>query len=253
MQCDARHTTPRSPLWLTRLLAAMAAIALSAAVISTPSAFAQDDGEEAAGDDAAPEMTLDRDGERDGDRDGNGDRDRDRGRDEQATTEEGESADDARESDGSAEDVMDDLLRRRQPPPATEPQRAPERREVPESVGVPAATVEIDPGVLGIAPGQKAPELRREGEFLVSRRGRLVRSEDGAHVLFVFEADDKDAPERPMIMMPCRMLESMEEIASDRGGSVEFILSGEVFVYRKHNYLLPTMMKIAVDRGNLEN
>ena len=238
MQRDVRHTTKRSPLWLTCLFAAMAVIALGAAVTSTPSAFAQSDAEDAVDDESAPEMTLGRDDNRD----------------QPTTTEKGQADDgEARESDGSSEEVMDDLLRRRQPPPATEPQRAPDRREVPESVGVPAATVEIDPGVLGIAPGQQAPELRREGEFLVSRRGRLVRSEDGAHVLFVFKADAKDAPERPMIMMPCRMLESMEEIASDRGGSVEFILSGEVFVYRKHNYLLPTMMKIAVDRGNLRN
>ena len=66
MQRDARHTTTRSPLWLTRLLAAMATIVLSAAFISTPSAFAQEDAEEAADDDAAPEMTLDRDGDGDG-------------------------------------------------------------------------------------------------------------------------------------------------------------------------------------------
>lgn len=153
----------------------------------------------------------------------------------------------------SADAVMDEMLRRRQPPPGTAPERDPVREDVPERLGVPAPTVEIDPSVLGIAPGESAPRLRREGEFLVQRRGRLIRSTDGAHILFVFEADAQNSPERPMIMMPCRMLESMEQIAADRGDDAEFILSGEVFVYRKHNYLLPTAMKVAIDRGNLEN
>ena len=163
--------------------------------------------------------------------------------------------DDPGEADGEGSDeVMRDLLRqRRQPPPATDPERDPERRDVPQRIGVPAPSVDVAPDVLGIAPGQAAPELRREGEFIVSRRGRLVRSSDGAHVLFVFQGDGRESPEAPMIMMPCRMLESMEDIIAERGESVEFILSGEVFVYRKHNYLLPTMMTIAVDRGNLDN
>ena len=239
MTRDPRNLVKRSCFSAALVLTAAGLLGLALLATTPPTAWAQDNAEETADEEPAPEMTLDREGA---------------DTPEAAEASEAEAeADGDRETDGSAEDVMDDLLRRRQPPPATAPQRDPERTQVPESVGVPAATVEIDPDVLGIAPGQKAPELRREGEFIVSRRGRLVRSEDGAHVLFVFEADARDAPERPMIMMPCRMLESMEEIVADRGSDVEFVLSGEVFVYRKHNYLLPTMMKIAVDRGNLEN
>ncbi|MFW5681723.1 MAG: hypothetical protein ACOC1G_01845 [Phycisphaeraceae bacterium] len=241
MTRDPRRLAPRSFLPAALVFTAAGLFGLAFVVPSPPSVFAQEDAQEQAEEESAPEVTLDRNG---GDKTNAA---------EDGAAEEGAAEDEARESDGSAEDVMEDLLRRRQRPPATQPQRDPQRTQVPESVGVPAVTVEIDPDVLGIAPGQKAPELRREGEFIVSRRGRLVRSEDGAHVLFVFEADARDAPERPMIMMPCRMLESMEEIVADRGSDVEFILSGEVFVYRKNNYLLPTMMKIAIDRGNLEN
>lgn len=245
MTRDPRQLAKRSFLPAALALTTAGLLGLALLVTTPPTVSAQEDAEQT--DDAPPpEVTLDRNG-------GNNTDAAEDATAEDATAEDGTNQDEARETDGSAEDVMEDLLRRRQPPPATEPQRDPERTQVPESVGVPAVTVEIDPDVLGIAPGQKAPELRREGEFIVSRRGRLVRSEDGAHVLFVFEADARDAPERPMIMMPCRMLESMEEIVAERGSDVEFILSGEVFVYRKHNYLLPTMMKIAVDRGNLEN
>lgn len=229
-----------SPCTAARIALRPAAAALLLAMIVSPALVFAQRGE----DTEPPEVTLTRNGEEPS-----------AASDAPPESESSEANDEeaSEANDGSAEEVMDDLLRRRrEPPPATEPQRPPRAEQVPESVGVPAPTVEVDPDVLGIAPGQPAPELRREGEFIVSRRGRLVRSSDGAHVLFVFEADARDAPETPMIMMPCRMLESMEEIVADRGSEMEFILSGEVFVYRKHNYLLPTMMKIAVDRGNVE-
>jgi len=163
--------------------------------------------------------------------------------------------DDAETGTPSAEDVMADMLRERQETPAdldTDTNNTVDSDDS-ERVTMPVPTVEIDSAVLGVAPGQDPPQLRREGEFIVNRTGRVVRSSDGAHVLFIFDADDKESPEPPMILMPCQLLESMERIITERGEDVEFVLSGEVFVYRKHNHLLPTMMKIAVDRGNLTN
>jgi len=114
-----------------------------------------------------------------------------------------------------------------------------------------SGTMDIDPRVLGVAPGQEMPKLRREGEFIVNRRGRLVQAPNGRHALFVFEADSQKSPETPMVFAPCLMLQNMEDIVRERGGKVIFILSGQVLVYRGINYLLPTMMKLAIDRGNL--
>ena len=70
--------------------------------------------------------------------------------------------------------------------------------------------------------------------------------------VFVFDADSQHAPEPPMILQPCRLLQSMEDIVQQRGDTVVFVLSGQVHVYRGANYLLPTLMRIAIDRGNLE-
>jgi hypothetical protein len=116
-----------------------------------------------------------------------------------------------------------------------------------------AGAVGVDPKVLGVAPGERVPRLRREGEFVINRRGRMVQATNGQHVLFVFEADSAAAPESPMVITPCLMLQNMEDIVRERGDKVVFILSGQVLVYRGVNYMLPTMMKLALDRGNIEN
>jgi len=159
------------------------------------------------------------------------------------------------------EDVMGELMQLRQdatpaaPVPTEDTPRDPARPLL-ESIGelVPtAAKVKIDQAILGIAPEQPLPPLKREGEFLVGRRGRLVRSVEGKSLLFVFDADSAKAPELPMVVQPCRLRESMENLIVERGDSVVFIVSGQVHTYRGANYLLPTMMKLAVDQGNLLN
>ncbi len=155
----------------------------------------------------------------------------------------------------SADDVMQDLLQQRQDPPVIAPTQQPGGSAVPPPPDAPPigrAGTGLDPAVIGPLPGEPQPTLRREGEFLVSRRGRLIRS-DGGEQMFVFEADSQNAPEPPMVLQPCRRLQDMEDIVQQRGESIVFVVSGQVHVYRGQNYLLPTMMTIAVDRGNLEN
>lgn len=158
------------------------------------------------------------------------------------------------ESDAAkAEAAMNDLLGSRKAAPVIEPnQQTPTMQPLP-SAGAPAASVDIDPAVLGIAPGEDPPPLRREGEFIVSRRGRLIHAAQGGHLLFVFESDAMENPELPMVLQACQLLEAMEETVQRRGDSTVFILSGQINTYRGANYLLPTMMKIAVDKGNLTN
>jgi hypothetical protein len=146
----------------------------------------------------------------------------------------------------SADQVMDQLLEARQPAPLIEPTEQPRR-----SASAPPVIADIDPAVLGVAPGAPPPPLKREGSFVIARQGRLQRSSDGAHRLFVFEADGKHAPELPMILLPCQMLQNMEDLVQQRGDRVVFILSGQITSYRGANYLLPTMMRLAIDDGNL--
>ncbi len=158
------------------------------------------------------------------------------------------------ESDSAAaEQAMNDLLGSRKAAPVIEPnQQAPAMKPGP-GAGAPAASVDIDPAVLGIAPGEDPPTLRREGEFIVNRRGRLIRSAEGGHLLFVFESDTADNPELPMVLQACQLLEAMENEVQRRGDSTIFRLSGQINTYRGANYLLPTMMIVVADHGNLTN
>jgi len=117
---------------------------------------------------------------------------------------------------------------------------------------LPPARVESDPRVLGTAPGLAQPKLRREGEFVINRRGRLAHGSEGGQPMFIFDADDTESPEPPMLLMPCQLLQNMESLVAERGDKSVFILSGQIFTYRGANYLLPTTMKLAIDKGNLQ-
>lgn len=144
-------------------------------------------------------------------------------------------------ADQGGEDAVQELMRKRIGSQGIEPTQRKSAEQTPV----------IDPRILGPAPGGNMPKLRREGEFVVSRRGRLVRAQGAAGQLFVFDSDDKTASDPPMFIMPCQLLESMEELTKERGDAVVFVVTGQVYTYRGANYLLPSIMKLAVDKGNL--
>ena len=148
----------------------------------------------------------------------------------------------------SAEQVLSDLMKHRKERPVIAPTRKPIVEASPD--GAPP-TMKFDTRVLGTAPGIPQPKLRLEGEFVPLRRGRVVRTPVGNQAMFVFEADGKHALDPPMFIMPCQILESMERLVVDGGDSVVFFLSGQIFTYRGANYILPSVMKLAVDMGNL--
>lgn len=147
----------------------------------------------------------------------------------------------------SADDVRKKLLQKVEQNPLIQPSRPLRPSDAP------GVAPQADPRIVGVAPGLAPSKLRRQGEFIVARRGRLIRATGASQVVFAFDADSADTPEPPMVLMPCQLLQDMEDLAQERGDKVVFILSGQVFVYRSANYLLPTMMKLAIDRGNLQN
>ncbi|WP_145076505.1 hypothetical protein [Poriferisphaera corsica] len=152
-----------------------------------------------------------------------------------------------------SDEVMRELLLKRKKPPVITPSRRPDVEPNKEALPVmPAATVNIDPTVLGVAPGDELPPLLVDGTMVVNRTGRLKRTPEGFQI-FVFEADDSEKPERPLIMQPCKKLESMEKIVQELGDRVIFTVSGQVQLYRNNNYLLPTMVKLDYERDNLSN
>jgi hypothetical protein len=87
-----------------------------------------------------------------------------------------------------------------------------------------------------------AAGLRAEGSFLVERRGSMIKLPTGERVI-VFFADEKGRRERPMVLVACQRLQQMEQMVGDDG--VAFVVTGQVFVYRGVNYLLPTMVRQA--------
>jgi len=146
----------------------------------------------------------------------------------------------------SPEDVLQDLLQRRRENPIIEPAEPVTEPNLPAEQATPTTQV-------GTAPGVKPKRLLREGQFIITRRGYLSRATGGMTPwMFTFESDGDAMADPPMFMMPCRQLENMERIVGDRGADVTFLISGQVFLYRQQNYLLPTMVKIAPDRGNLQ-
>ncbi len=159
----------------------------------------------------------------------------------------------------AADEVLSDMLQDMESPGEAAPQPvegdAAERAQTPgEGVERRAVVSDVTAAdVQGVAPDLAQTQLRREGEFVVNRVGRLVYASESSLPLFAFSADSQSNPEPPMAMMPCQLLETMERIVSDNAGqSPQFTVTGQVFVYHGRNYLLPTLMRQSIDRGNLE-
>lgn len=93
---------------------------------------------------------------------------------------------------------------------------------------------------LTIAPvANRAPTLVREGAFVVEREGRLTQLDSGEWV-FVFEASDGEPDLPTMILEPSLNLMAMRRLSETGGAAARFRVSGEVFVHRGRNHLLPT-------------
>lgn len=100
-----------------------------------------------------------------------------------------------------------------------------------------------------VASEQQQQDLLPDG-YPVKRTGRLVH--DGSWWTLVAEGVGQDAnPERPIRLLPNRLLETME--ATSVGGTqpMLFSVTGQVTEYRGTNYLLVLNVMIQRDQGNL--
>ncbi|MBL4700350.1 MAG: hypothetical protein JKX85_03750 [Phycisphaeraceae bacterium] len=154
-----------------------------------------------------------------------------------------------------ASDVVDQMMKRMQnKQPVVEPTRRPAASATEKRPALsPSPKIDLDSKVLGIAPGMPKPKLRREGEFVVNRQGRLLRSNDGQNMIFAYKSDSKTQSDPPMIVVPCQLLQNMEEMMLERGDQIGFSITGQILSYHGTNYILPTMMKPSIDMGNLGN
>lgn len=138
-------------------------------------------------------------------------------------------------------DGMKDLDSRARP--NSTPSSTPSAENKPAS-GPAAAPLLAPPTAAAATSGR----LLREGTFIASRRGRVTRStastSTGPEWQVTFDSGTEGKAEAPMTLMPCQNLMAIEKIAERGGDSVTFTISGQVFLYKGRNYLLPTLYVI---------
>lgn len=141
--------------------------------------------------------------------------------------------------------VLEEMLKDKAPPltPAAPAETA---REVP-----PAPPVKL--AELLRAPETDLGPVERDGTLVVRARAQLVRvgGEQKIPVL-VFHSENRKEPRRPMLVLSSRKLEELEGLQAKAGQDAQFIVSGQVELYRGNNYILLTRVGVMGKDGNLE-
>jgi len=91
------------------------------------------------------------------------------------------------------------------------------------------------------------PLLRKEGEFIRQRVGRLVRGAQNELPTFNLEADGAALQDPPLTLLPCTELEKMEEALKKASRDLRFRVTGTISLYRDKNYLFVERAEIAPD------
>ena len=90
-----------------------------------------------------------------------------------------------------------------------------------------------------VVPGSALPiNLKREGDYIRERLGRLAASADGSQMEFVFEADGQTMQDPPVVVLPNLKLMSMEEQLKSAGRDLRFRITGMLTEYKGRNYIL---------------
>ena len=128
----------------------------------------------------------------------------------------------------------------KEPPPRPAPQPIP-----PAPTGSPSPPRDDSiPGLEDADVRLSPAPMRREGSFIMRQRGSLVKL-PGGEKAFIFHKDASGQAERPMVLLPCLALQSMEQIAGERSEQTVFLITGQVYAYYNVNYLLPTASLVA--------
>ncbi len=130
--------------------------------------------------------------------------------------------------------------------------------ESPSSDTAEAILRNLDRAVGPVAQGQSGGRAHEPasqptpppGAVMLSRRGWMVREAGGAWS-WVFDADAEGLADPPMILLPCRLLQRMEQHPQRSRAHAPMVISGRVFHYHGRRYLLPTSFQIPHDRTTL--
>jgi len=125
-----------------------------------------------------------------------------------------------------------------------------------ESASEPAVQIQSD-GVLAAqdrpasGPARAASQTAmQENTAIVNRRGKIVRDRSGGWVL-VLDADASALADPPLRLLPCMLLENIEDYARRSGNNSPIIITGQVGLYNGQNFLLPTVYRIPHERSRL--
>jgi hypothetical protein len=90
-----------------------------------------------------------------------------------------------------------------------------------------------------VVPGSALPiNLKREGDYIRERIGRLTPSADGTQMELTFESDGRTMQDPPIIVLPNLKLMSMEEQLKSAGRDLQFRVTGMLTEYKGRNYIL---------------
>lgn len=128
----------------------------------------------------------------------------------------------------SIEEIVEKLDKAARRVAATSPQRS--------NTSIPGLNAEGRAEPSDADTGKPGRTLLSPG-VIVSRRGRMMRSADGAMVLIFDSGVDGGVPQ-PIVLLPCQNLAAVEQIAERSGEGATYTVTGEVLTYRGQNYLL---------------
>jgi hypothetical protein len=118
------------------------------------------------------------------------------------------------------------------------------------SVGVVAHRPESDSTMEhAISAGAERIQAR-EGQTVISRRGRVRRDAGGAFV-FVFDAGAVRGSDPSLILLPCLLLEEIEAYLQREGDDAPVLLNGRVYSFGRYDYVLPTVFRVPRERTKL--
>jgi len=149
-------------------------------------------------------------------------------------------------ADPRIEDLIQDLETMRGPARVMDPTDPdPSIAATPSTPPAPGLTATTPPGATPPdAPREGIEALTREGTLIVNRRGRLTRSAaTGGRIAMAFDNDPDSPGPGTMMILPCALLRSMEEVVATKGDDTAFQISGRVLVYDGQNYLLPVLFQ----------
>ncbi|MGC8624745.1 MAG: hypothetical protein ACP5VQ_05715 [Phycisphaerae bacterium] len=88
-----------------------------------------------------------------------------------------------------------------------------------------------------------------EGSYIWNRSGRLLFNRPLHEWIFVFQTDSPRLTAPPLILLPCHLLERMENRSAHDGTEIKFRISGRITQFKGRNYLLITYFEVVHNLG----